>query len=252
MDTGFNGSGKVAVDDGLTGVTQGSQVFALADGKALVVASHPTTAITVVTRWNADGTRDDSYGIGGLCQFPGTSPRMLLRPGGAVFVSVHKTTATLGEVRGCTATGAVDTTIGAAEVGPGVVDFARTPDAGFVFLANTTVGAGAPYAGWIRTSSSFVLTTYAQTPLAVATTLVLEADGGFLIGGAEGPELKVVRYTSKDKLDADFGTGGTASFNVGDIYDAKLMKLVAQPDGRVLAIGKHDNGFDATAVRFWP
>jgi hypothetical protein len=33
---------------------------------------------------------------------------------------------------------------------------------------------------------------------------------------------------------------------------AQLLKLIAQPDGRILAVGSHDDGFDAAVVRFWP
>lgn len=263
LDTGFNASGKVVVDDGLGGVSQASQVLVLPDGKALVVATHPITSTTAVTRWSADGTRDESYGIAGTCQIAGTAPRMVLRPGGAVYVSVKRTSGTGGAVQGCTAAGVLDTTVGSGpnfsyEVGPDLVDFARTYDGGLAFVRNDGIGPGAPYATWSRVNASFVPDTTiglfgeVRAALPAASGFIVGQDGGVLIGGAVGPDFKIVRYSSKGMLDADFGAGGTASFNVAETNTADLIKLVAQPDGRVLAIGKHYDTADAVILRFWP
>jgi uncharacterized delta-60 repeat protein len=264
LDTHFNGSGKVTVDDGLglSGASQGSAVIALPDGKALVLAGHQADPGTVVTRWNSNGSLDDTYGNAGTCQLSGTGIRMFLRPGGAVFVFL-RTGPSGGVMKGCTASGAPDTTIGSSPeysyaFDASAVDVARTPDGGFAFLENTVVGAGAPYAAWSRVNASFVRDTSIgsfgslQTPLSEATGFLVQADGGALVAGALGPDFKVLRYTSKGLLDPDFGVAGTATLSIGG-FMATLSKLVAQPDGRVLAIGKHDNGtFDAALVRFWP
>lgn len=91
-----------------------------------------------------------------------------------------------------------------------------------------------------------------KTVVESASSFIVQQDGGVLIGTGDGPNFKVVRYTAKGVLDADFGTGGTALFNVADTNTADLLKLVAQPDGRILAVGKHYDTVDAAIVRFWP
>jgi len=265
LDLGFNGSGKVTVNDGLSqvGGVFASQMFALADGKALVLATHQTTGTTAVTRWNANGTRDDTYGTASRCEMQGTGARMVLRPGGGVFVSMRKPTGG-GALLGCTAAGARDMTIGLAPdyqqdtttVEP--FDFASAPFDGLAFITNLIVGPDTPYAAWSRVNSGLITDQsigqfgVVKTVVESASSFIVQQDGGVLIGTGDGPNFKVVRYTAKGVLDADFGTGGTALFNVADTNTADLLKLVAQPDGRILAVGKHYDTVDAAIVRFWP
>jgi len=172
---------------------------------------------------------------------------MLPRPGGAVFVL------SASAIRGCTASGQLDTTIGTAPdfayTTNGIVEFARTADGGMAHLGST---------GWRRINAGFVPDTSLGAFGTVAFTLptvanlIAQPDGGVLVGGTDGPDFKVLRYTSNGILDPGFGTNGTATFNVAGTQPSALAKLVAQPDGRILAIGKHYDTLDGAMVRFWP
>ncbi len=256
-DLGFNGTGQVILDDGLGGsaAQQGLQIFALPDGKALVSSFRIGSATaTTVTRWNADGSRDDTYGTGGSCQIAGAR-QMVLRPGGAVFMS-----STSG-MQGCTAAGLLDTTVGAspdyAVAGVGgsdSTDVARTPAGGVAFLGSL---GPQTYSYWTRLTPALVkdaaigLLGKVATPLKDASSIVVQQDGGVLVGGALDDQFQVVRYTPNGAVDPTFGAGGTTSFTISS--NARLSKLVEQPDGRILAMGKSDNTtFDASMARFWP
>ncbi len=261
-DTKFNGNGQtVLADPGAGAVLVPQQVFALPDGRALVSHQRAGAATTVVSRWNPDGTRDESYGTSGVCAIAGYG-RMLLRSAGAVFMTGNK------GMQGCTPNGLLDETIGiapnyAAKAGGAeAVDIARTPSGGVAFLnvkSNQNVLNRLTPAldkdASIGTLGD-VFTPLSQSASNLSNTLLVQKDGGVLIGtpaigDAQRDTVSVLRYTSKGVLDTTFGTAGTATFTISG--GAQLTKLVAQPDGRILALGKSDQtGFDAAMFRFWP
>jgi Domain of unknown function (DUF5122) beta-propeller len=170
-------------------------------------------------------------------------------------------------MQGCTASGILDTTIGispdytAKAGGAEAVDIAWTPAGGVAFLtvkANQNV--------WNRLTPALdkdatigtlgdVFTPLTLNNSNLSNTFLVD-DAGVLIGtpaigNSQSDAFSVLRYTPKGVLDTSFGTGGTATFTISG--GAQLTKLVAQPDGRILALGKSDQtGFDAAMVRFWP
>jgi len=180
---------------------------------------------------------------------------MVLRPGGAIFMTSSN------GMQGCTAAGLLDTTVGAAPDyavagvgGSDTTDVARTPAGGVAFL-----GSFGPqtYSRWTRLTPALVkdasigLLGDVTTPIKDASCLVVQQDGGVLVGGVLDDQFQIVRYTLKGTVDVNFGTAGTASFTISSF--ARLARLVEQPDGRILAVGKSDNTtFDASMARFWP
>lgn len=260
-DTKFNGNGEVVLSDpGAAGsVLVPLQIIALADGKALISHQRAGTTTMFVSRWNPDGTRDETYGTGGTCA--GAGGKMLLRAGGAVFLTGG------AGMRGCTANGVLDQSIGVAPDytavagAGGAVDIARTPSGGVAFL-NVRAGSNVlnRLTQTLEKDGSIGLLGDLLTPLGQATsnlssTFVVQEDGGVLIGtpaigNLQSDTIGVLRYTAKGVIDTSFGAGGTATFTIG--MGAELTKLVAQPDGRILALGKSEAGFDAAMVRFWP
>ena len=254
-DTGFNATGQVTLDDGTgsAALLMPLQIAALPDGKMLVL-SRRNGGPSNVTRWNPDGTRDDTYGTAGSCQFNGGA-RMIVRSGGGVFVI-----STSG-MQGCTTTGQHDTTIGIAPDysaklgGATAVDIANGPSGSVVFLE--VRGSNPPQAFWNRLTSSLVKDASIGTlgdVFAVASAspaFVVDSEGGVMTAVALDDAFKITRFTSKGVVDKTFGANGTASFTIAG--GAVLTRLVAQPDGRILALGKSDQtGFDAAMVRFWP
>ncbi|HSO31512.1 MAG TPA: hypothetical protein VLT33_03320 [Labilithrix sp.] len=256
-DLGFNGTGKVTIDDGLAN-GHGVELVVLPDGKALVLLTHASgSGFAAVSRWNSDGTIDPTYGNAGTCQLPSQAARMIPRPGGGVLVL---TAAVLATVHGCTSAGMLDVMVGGAPdyslSAPNAVDFTNTADGGMAVLA---IEAGqTTHAMWSRFNTSLVKNTsigiLGDVPVRFpeASTINAQDDDGMLVAASINSEFKVVRYLPTGKEDPDFGTAGVATFNVGDTNGSHLVKLVPQPDGRFVAIGSNDNGFDAAILRFWP
>jgi uncharacterized delta-60 repeat protein len=252
-DLGFNATGSISIEDGLGGIAQGMEVIALPDGKALVLVSHASGG-SAVSRWNPDGSLDTSYGTGGVCRVADAS-RMRRRAGGGVLVFGG----TPSLVRGCTAAGINDTIIGTspdyALSIPGQ-DWSALPDGGLVFLAN--VAAQSPYSYWHRFSATLVKNTAIGTLgdvgcFAKAESIMAQVDGGLLVAASIDSDFVISRFTAAAKGEAAFGENGTATFKIATGGgQAHLVKLVEQPDGRVLAIGSNDYGFDAAFLRFWP
>ena len=261
LDTAFGGTGQVASALGL-GNCNGVQTFALPDGTELVLTQHlGTTKAGVVSRWKPDGTLDSTYGVGGVCQLTasGTASeivgvrRMFLKPDGSVRVVLNLANGN-GAVKGCTASGALDTTLGLApdhlgSVGAATVDAALYFDGGLVTLTQTA---------WSRVNAAFVgdsgLGSVLLTPLTSATALLTQADGGILVGGEGGgssTDFTLVRWKATAVRDPDFGTAGVAFIPISAI-GATITTMVAQPDGRILLVGHSDDHFDGLIARVWP
>jgi len=64
--------------------------------------------------------------------------------------------------------------------------------------------------------------------------------GGFALNGAKN-SFALARYLSDGSLDASFGEGGVVLTALGD---SQIKALAVQPDGRILAVGFAQGGFD--------
>jgi uncharacterized delta-60 repeat protein len=258
-DTKFNNTGQAPLTLGL-GNLNGVQTFALPSGDALVLTYHFTNKLAVVSRWKSSGTLDSTYGTSGTCQLSATgtgstlggTSGMLLHPDGSVWVALSLAS---GAVKGCSATGGVDMTVGTApdyfvSTPPG--QMVPNVGGGFVFLDATS---------WSRVNAGFVgdtgignFGTVSVAPLTNARWPVVQPDGAVVVLGdlslapAGGFTLRRFKQNSMD--DPEFGTAGTATIAIGtNTYAA--AKLIAQPDGRLLVVGTQDDNFDGFLARVW-
>lgn len=259
-DTKFNNTGQAPVTLGL-GNLNGIQTFALSSGDALVLTYHFTNKLAVVSRWKSNGTLDSTYGTSGTCQLSATgtgstlggTSGMLLHPDGSVWVALNLAS---GAVKGCSATGGVDMTVGTApdyfasfypsgQMVPNV-------GGGFVFLGATS---------WSRANAGFVADTgignfgsVSVAPLTNARWPVVQPDGAVVVLGdlstAPAGSFTLRRFKQNSMDDPEFGTAGTATIAIGtNTYAA--AKLIAQPDGRLLVVGTQDDNFDGFLARVW-
>jgi uncharacterized delta-60 repeat protein len=261
-DTTFNNSGQAPLTLGL-GNLNGIQTIALANGSALVLTNHFANHLGVVSRWKPDGTLDTTYGTNGTCQLSGSgtgstvsdTTGMFLRSDGA-SVRVAMAVSGGGLMKGCNATGALDTTLGSApdyfqtftpagQVAPNI-------DGGFVFLGGTS---------WSRVNAGFVgdtgigsFGTVSTAPLTNASSPVVQADGAIVVLGdlstAPSGSFTLMRFKQNGVPDPDFGSAGIATLTVGT-NNYTPAKLIAQPDGRLLVIGTQGDNFDGFIARLW-
>jgi uncharacterized delta-60 repeat protein len=263
-DIAFNGTGEASVTLGL-GNANGIQTIALPDGSALVLSRHlGTSKAGVVSRWLANGTLDTSYGTSGTCQLTGSGTGsevngvsgMFLQPNGSVRVVLSLASGS-GAIKACTATGAPDSSIGGAapdyfRLAPPSAYAAPYFDGGMVFLGASS---------WGRINAAFIGDTgigsfgsVATTPeIASPTSMVTQADGGVLVAGTGSTQgtFAVLRFLKNGTRDPDFAVAGLATITVAT-NGATLTKVVAQPDGRLLLLGRQDDNFDGVIARIWP
>lgn len=265
--TAFNG-GSFQTNVPGTQQPTGMQVAPLKDGKVLLLASYGSpTGSFAVTRWTAAGALDGTYGNGGACLIDasglgtgvGSTARMVVNGDGSTRVVLALAGGESG-VKGCTPVGAIDSAL-TKKIGVGwVSDLARTADGGMVVLSQSSNGL----LQWRRFSAAGALDTAVGTGGTVTTGLasysgrglVLQPDGRVLVGGNDpeltGPDFKIARYLPNGQPDTSFGSQGTLSIPVAGTNTAELRRLVAQPDGRVLALGTQFNTSNGAIARFWP
>jgi uncharacterized delta-60 repeat protein len=82
-----------------------------------------------------------------------------------------------------------------------------------------------------------------------ATGVVLDPSGSYVVGGHVGPRALVARFLADGRLDPAFGSGGSASVELGT--DAEFEAVARQMDGKVLAVGSRtsDGETDSLIVR---
>jgi uncharacterized delta-60 repeat protein len=237
LDSSF-GTGGIATTN-LTAAIQppDAAIAVLPDGKILV-ASEATTTSWKISRYNANGSIDTSFGTGGTTTTSLTSAtypvpfRIVVQPDGKILVG-GKYSGGVGSaalVR-YTAAGVLDTTFGVggradlANVGGWIEDIAVRPD-GRILLAISFNGtiyfrvAGLTSAGIL--DSTFGVKTYTSINASVKSIELL-SDGRFILAGSK----VVARFTATGSLDTTFGTNGTTRFTFtapagGEIFDAKI------------------------------
>ena len=216
LDPTFDADGMATLSAG--GPTNGQSVAAQPDGKIVAAGYIGSGSGFAVTRFNTDGSLDNSFsGNGWLTTTFGSGDgfgrSVLVQPDGKILVT------------------------GNAAPSGGVNSFALarynsdgTPDAGFGTggVLTTSIGLGAS-----RASSS-----------------ALQPDGkivtvGWRYGGA-GDTTVVVRYASDGTLDGSFATGGI--FKLGATSNMDAYDVAVQPDGRIVVVG--DSGGFSTYHTF--
>jgi uncharacterized delta-60 repeat protein len=95
--------------------------------------------------------------------------------------------------------------------------------------------------------NSIVTTNFSANSNEGITSIALQADGKIVAAGSSGPfnsgrdyQFAIARYNANGTLDANFGSGGKTTTNIGD-YEDNASALVIQPDGKIILGGTTEN-----------
>lgn len=212
LDPTFSGDGRVTTDFGAN--EQGFDTAIQSDGKIVVAGcSANWDSDFMLTRFNPDGSLDQSFGNGGkvITNFEGRSV--------AYGVTIQK----LGGIEKIVAVGASD----------GRLTVVR-------YNLNGTLDATFDGDGKVTTSIADYWATVARD--------VEIVDGKIVVAGTAdqssryNSDIFVARYNANGSLDTSFGNGGMVVTDLGAIEDA-AYGIAAQPDGMVVVVGGDDGDF---------
>jgi uncharacterized delta-60 repeat protein len=286
LDPTFGAGGKVTTDFAVGFSDLASAVVLQSDGK--IVTAGGAGVDFGLARYNADGTLDTTFGVGGkvTTNFLGfdtafalgqQSDRKLVAAGVANQGSGNANFA----LARYNADGSLDPGFGAG--GKVITDFAGRDDFVFAIVPQPDgkiVVAG--YTGFdvpppFGISFNFALARYNEdgsldasfgTGGKVATdfnsdsdrasAVLLQADGRLVAGGTSSnggfPDFALARYNTDGTLDTTFGTGGKVKTDFAGSFD-EIVDLQQQPDGKLVAAGTSSSlstGFDFAVARYNP
>jgi uncharacterized delta-60 repeat protein len=227
LDAGFGNGGKVVVSAaGLASAARG--VVIQPDGKIVVAGSAGPAGSEqfVVTRFNADGSLDPSFGSGGttLTGFgaEASASGLALQADGKIVV--------------------------AGFFQPG----ANSSASDFALARYTVNGALDPTFG-----TGGKLTTKVGDFDAAANQVLVQADGKIVAAGhtstsGGGFKFALVRYNNDGSLDTTFNGTGIVTINFGQLDD--IHGLALQPDSKLVAVGSYFTGskVDLALARYNP
>ena len=249
-----------------------------ADGKLVVVGqtykhNDYSTEDFVVTRYNTDGTLDNTFGSGGRVRtdFPGLAAvpsAVVIQPDGKIVVAggAFPLFTFLGnfELVRYNPNGSLDRSFG-----NGGIVTTTFPEGSYAFAValqadGKIVAAGTVFVDFIPGESSntdFALARYNPdgTPDATfgsggqvstdffgleddAFSILIQLDGKIVaVGSANNPatyyDFAAVRYLSNGTIDTTFGVAGKVSTDFGVAGFDRAQSAALQPDGRVVAAG---------------
>jgi uncharacterized delta-60 repeat protein len=231
-DYGFGWYGYVTIDF-FGGQDMASAIAIQPDGKILVGGEAFRTSADAdfaIARLNPNGSRDASFGWGGLVatsfsKGADAAYKLVLQPDGKIIA------------------------VGAAWS-------ATTNNYDFALARYNTNGSLDPTFGW----GGLVMTDFfGQTDVAFATAM--QPDGKLVVGGlAQNPntnsfDFAIARYNTNGSLDpafASYGKPGVGTVDFAGGYD-QIRWLMIQPDGKIVAVGhtvSPTTGFDFGVARF--
>ena len=209
------GDGIATTDAGI-GNNTGQSVSVQADGKILVAGQswNGVNWDLTVTRYNADGPLDTSFGGDGIVMTDiggrnDDAYSVTTQPDGKILVSGRSKSAT---------------------------------DYDFVLVRYNVDGT-------LDTSFSAdgIVTTDIGSANDIGLSTTVQSDGKILVSGygivAGNYDFAVVRYNVDGSLDTGFGGGGIVSTDVGSGMDSAI-EVTVQDDGKVLLSGYSNNGTD--------
>jgi uncharacterized delta-60 repeat protein len=234
LDPTFGNGGKVLTD--LKRSTDIAQAVAVqADGKLVVVGqtyqnNDYSTEDFVVTRYNPDGTLDDTFGSRGRVRtdFPGLAAvpsAVVIQPDGKIVVAG-----------------------GAFPL--------------FTFLGNFELVRYNPNGSLDRSFGNGGIVTTVFPQGSYAFDMALQPDGKIIAAGTvfvnfdpgeqSDTDFALARYNPDGSLDTTFGNGGMVSTDFIGMEDDAFSVLI-QPDGKIVAVGSANEGanyYDFAAVRY--
>ena len=213
-DTSFNSTGNniylVGAGSQTNGVAIQSNGQYLAAGVAVVSGS----PVTVIIRYNTDGTLDSSFGSGGVVTIQigqeSIGRAIAIQSDGQILVSGFAVDTSdnpcFTVARFNSTDGSLDTTFNSSGVQPGAV--------------LTPAGNNGAFA------------------------LAIQSNGQIVIAGGNGSNgLTLIRYNSDGSIDTAFGSSGIVNTTIGGASFAQVNGLVIQSDGNIVAAGFADSSF---------
>jgi uncharacterized delta-60 repeat protein len=272
IDSSFGTGGKVTLD--FFGLQDVARAMALQpDGKIVLAGSAANTLSYdfAVARFNANGTLDLGFGIGGKTRvdFAGLddfADAMALQPDGKILLAGSSVTADLfpsdfGLTR-LNPNGTLDSSFGVG--GVTYVDFNSNRDSAYamalqsdgkILLAGLVRTSGVnDNFGMVRFNANGVLDSSFGTGGKVtydaggnndyANAMALQADGKILLGGQErsapfpqNSNFELVRFNPNGVPDSSFNNKASFDFGTVNSTDDFISAIAVQPDGRILAVG---------------
>jgi uncharacterized delta-60 repeat protein len=273
LDKNFGNGGLV-----VTPFNGGATLSGLAlqpDGKILAAGSNGNF---ILVRYNADGSRDSTFGTGGIAITGGplgnggTARAILLQPDGKIVLG-GQTANGQSAVARYNPNGTLDTGFGNGGIvittfgfhqGETIRALALLPD-------NRIVATGAVNALNATSDISLLCLTpdgrldvtfgtggLVHTDLGnsddAGNAVVVTADGHIVVAGSRavpgGSDAVVVGYNSDGSLDTTFGNGGMVITNYAPGGNDSYHTLLLQPDGRAVAGGSVNGGQPFILARF--
>jgi uncharacterized delta-60 repeat protein len=277
LDTTFGTMGVVSPQflESLDNLAQA--VAVQTDGKIVVAGqtlipfdqtfTGPRTRVSDISlaRYNADGSLDASFGMGGKVESPmstlqlaidlnarSSSNALALEPNGDILLvgTVNPTNSSKIGVARYTPTGSLDTTFGTG--GVVTISFPNVTNAigtSIVVLSDgrfVVAGSGFTMILLARFNADGTLDTSFGTSGQVVTPLhsgggdivglAVQPDGNIIAGmGTNAGTIGLARYTTAGTLDTSFGTGGTLLTNVRG--NGNVGGIAVEPDGRIVVAG---------------
>lgn len=219
LDSSFGINGIVTTDFG-PGEAIANGVALQPDGKAVVVghAYNGTQKVFAVARYNVDGSLDATFGGDGKVLTPISGVEdvancVAIQPDGKIVVAgfARPNHAEAAVVR-YHVDGSLDTTFGT----------------GGKTSVSVAAGDDDARAIAIQPDGKIVLAGY-----------------GYYPGGTN--DVILLRFNGDGTLDASFGSGGKAQFDIGGSYD-QAYGVTLQADGKIVAVGSSYNGSDRWAI----
>lgn len=211
LDTSF-GNGGVVVTDFDSNNDEGYAIAIQSDGKIIVAGcaynvenSNPDFALV---RYNPDGSLDTSFGSGG------------------------KVTTNFDSTIGidCAYAMKID------QNGKIVVVGTRRNEKFAVVRYNTDGSPDTSFGG-----TGYIVTDIPLTSPDIAYSLTFDATNRIIVAGYSGNDFCIVRYAEDGNLDNTFGSGGIATFDLGDTDSGRAVAI--QQDGKILVGGDSNNKF---------
>jgi uncharacterized delta-60 repeat protein len=267
LDTSFGSGGIVKTD--VTGSAVPRDIALQSDGKIIVVGGSDDF---VVVRYTTNGSLDTSFGSGGVAytDFGGSDigNAVVIQPDGKIVVAGntnydfalarYKTNGSLDTTFG--SGGKVITNFGTRPLGDSSQDCAYgevlQPDGKIIVVGSSDLDFGG-FALARYNKNGSLDSTFGDNGKLIhdfdngvdGNSVILQKDGKIVVAGhsTAGYALgfEIARFNSNGGLDTTFGTKGRVSTDIGG--SEWLVKMVKQPDEKILIIGYTTDGKFAIA-----
>lgn len=260
LDNTFGSGGTVTTP---AGFIVGNAVVIQPDGKIVVAGYNDTTFRFVVARFDANGTLDNTFGVGGIQTTPIGAPNSSL-----AFAIVLQPDDKIVAV-GSAFVGGLQQFVVVRYDSNGVLDpafngigYTQTPvasslsaafgvalqsDGKIVVTGQALDGSDQTVAVARYTTAGILDATFGvlgiqKTSVGInnsGNAVAIQSDGNIIVAGATTlggtQEFLVQRYTIAGVLDATFGSGGSVTTDIGG--NAAAYAVALQPDGKIVAAG---------------